>query len=204
MGSFTGTAIDRLRLEAKRLLKDILRGDAAALQRFTQYWPASGPSGEVRNLARTQLVIARERGYRSWAHLKTSLLSQKETVMETQISSPITLDAETARVMAENDDGSIHLERIEALNVETARALAGAKMWSGKLPRLTSLSVETARALAQFKGKKPLARRPHLDRCRHCPGAWRVRWARTASRLAEAYGRPRCGHGGLQMRSTVF
>jgi hypothetical protein len=152
MGSFTGTAIDRLRLEAKRLLKDIRRGDAAALQRFTTYWPASGPSGEVRNLSRTQLVIARERGYRSWAHLKTSLLLKEDTAMETQISSPITLDAETARVMAENDDGSIHLERIETLNVETARALAGAKMWSGKLPRLTSLSVETARALAQFKG----------------------------------------------------
>jgi hypothetical protein len=72
--------------------------------------------------------------------------------MEKQISSQITLDAETARVMAENDEGSIHLERIETLNVETARALAGAKMWSGKLPRLTSLSVETARALAQSKG----------------------------------------------------
>jgi hypothetical protein len=84
MGSFTGTAIDRLRLEAKRLLKDVRRGDAAALQRFTQYWPASGPSGEVRNLARTQLVIARERGYRSWAHLKTSLLPNKEKVMTEQ------------------------------------------------------------------------------------------------------------------------
>ena len=83
MGSFTGTAIDRLRLEAKRLLKDIRRGDAAALQRFTPYWPASGPSGEVRNLARTQLVIARERGYRSWAHLKTSLLGNEERVMDT-------------------------------------------------------------------------------------------------------------------------
>lgn len=81
MGSSTGNAIDRLRKEAKRLLKDIRRGDAAALQRFTQYWPASGHSGEVRNLARTQLVIARERGYRSWAHLKTSLLGNEERVM---------------------------------------------------------------------------------------------------------------------------
>jgi hypothetical protein len=73
--------------KAKCLLKDIRRGDAAALQRFTTYWPASGPSGEVRNLARTQLVIARERGYRSWAHLKTSLLPQKERAMPTEFDS---------------------------------------------------------------------------------------------------------------------
>jgi len=90
MGSFTGTAIDRLRLEAKRLLKDIRRGDAAALQRFTPYWPASGPSGEVRNLARTQLVIARERGYRSWAHLKTSLLGNEERVMTEEKNTAVT------------------------------------------------------------------------------------------------------------------
>jgi type II secretory pathway component PulF len=87
MGSSTGNAIDRLRLEAKCLLKDIRRGDAAALRRFTPYWPASGPSSEVRNLSRTQLVIARERGYRSWAHLKTSLLPQKERAMPTEFDS---------------------------------------------------------------------------------------------------------------------
>ena len=80
-----GNAFERLRREAKRLLKDVQSGDEAALRRFTQYWPATGPSGEVRNLARTQLVIARERGYRSWAHLKTSLLPKKERVMETQL-----------------------------------------------------------------------------------------------------------------------
>ena len=90
MGSFTGTAIDRLRLEAKRLLKDIRRGDAAALQRVTAYWPASGPSGEVRNLARTQLVIARERGYRSRAHLKTSLLGNEERVMSEEKNTTVT------------------------------------------------------------------------------------------------------------------
>ncbi|MFZ4397488.1 MAG: hypothetical protein ACOYOU_17890 [Kiritimatiellia bacterium] len=84
MGSSTGNAFERLRKEAKRLLKAVQSGDEAALRRFTQYWPASGPSGEVRNLVRTQLVIARERGYRSWAHLKTSLLPKKERVMETE------------------------------------------------------------------------------------------------------------------------
>jgi hypothetical protein len=86
MGSSTGNAFERLRKEAKRLLKAVQSGDEAALRRFTQYWPASGPSGEVRNLVRTQLVIARERGYRSWTHLKTSLLPKKERVMETTLS----------------------------------------------------------------------------------------------------------------------
>jgi hypothetical protein len=84
MGPSTGNAFDRLRLEAKCLLKDVRRGDEAATRRFTQYWPATGPSGEVRNLARAQLVIARERGYRSWAHLKTSLLGNEERVMSEQ------------------------------------------------------------------------------------------------------------------------
>jgi hypothetical protein len=84
MGSSTGNAFDRLRLEAKCLLKDVRRGDEAATRRFTQYWPATGPSGEVRNLARAQLVIARERGYRSWAHLKTSLLGNEERIMSEQ------------------------------------------------------------------------------------------------------------------------
>jgi hypothetical protein len=90
MGSSTGNAIDRLRLEAKCLLKDIRRGDAAALRRFAPYWPASGPSGEVRNLSRTQLVIARERGYRSWAHLKTSLLGNEERVMTEEKNTAVT------------------------------------------------------------------------------------------------------------------
>ena len=84
MGPSTGNAFDRLRMEAKCLLKDVRRGDEAATRRFTQYWPATGPSGEVRNLARAQLVIARERGYRSWAHLKTSLLGNEESVMSEQ------------------------------------------------------------------------------------------------------------------------
>ena len=84
MGPSTGNAFDRLRLEAKCLLKDVRRGDEAATLRFTQYWPATGPSGEAPNLARTQLVIARERGYRSWTHLKTSLLGNEERVMSEQ------------------------------------------------------------------------------------------------------------------------
>jgi hypothetical protein len=84
MGSSTGNALERLRKEAKRLLKSVQSGDEAAFRRFAPYWPAAGPSGEVRNLARAQLVIARERGYRSWAHLKTSLLGNEERVMSEQ------------------------------------------------------------------------------------------------------------------------
>jgi hypothetical protein len=90
MGSSTGNAFDRLRLEAKFLLKDVQRGDEAAFLRFTQYWPATGPSGEVRNLARAQLVIARERGYRSWTHLKTSLLGNEERIMSEQKNAGVT------------------------------------------------------------------------------------------------------------------
>ena len=84
MDPSTGNAFDSLRLEAKRLLKDLRRGDEVATRRFTQYWPSTGPTGEVRNLARAQLVIAREHGYRSWAQLKTSLLSRKEQIMDTE------------------------------------------------------------------------------------------------------------------------
>lgn len=84
MGPSTVNAFDRLRIEAKCLLKDVRRGDKTALRRFTQYWPASGESGNDRNLARAQLVIARERGYRSWTHLKTSLLGNEERIMSEQ------------------------------------------------------------------------------------------------------------------------
>jgi hypothetical protein len=78
------SAFERLRREAKRLLKDLHNGDEAATRRYAQYWPGTQSTDEVRTLARAQLVIARERGYRSWAHLKTSLLPKKERVMETE------------------------------------------------------------------------------------------------------------------------
>jgi hypothetical protein len=78
------TTFDRLRREAKRLLKDLLNGDEEAIRRFTQYWPATRSGDEARTLVRAQLVVAREHGYRSWAHLKTSLLAGEKRKMTEQ------------------------------------------------------------------------------------------------------------------------
>lgn len=71
---------NRLRREAKRLLQDVRQADAAALSRYGHYWPANG----LPNLARAQLVVAREIGYRSWTQLKTTLLSNAENSMRDQ------------------------------------------------------------------------------------------------------------------------
>lgn len=76
-----GHAFEPLRREAKRLLKAIRHGDEAETQRFVRYWPATRSSTKAPTLAQAQLVIAREYGYRSWTHLKTSLLSTKERTM---------------------------------------------------------------------------------------------------------------------------
>jgi len=70
-------AFERLRKEAKRFLKDLRREDNAAIRRYAQCWPPTAATNEARTLARAQLVIAREHGYRSWTHLKTSLLGEK-------------------------------------------------------------------------------------------------------------------------------
>ena len=78
------SAFERLRREAKRLLKDLRDGDKAAIRRYAQYWPGTQSTDAVRTLARAQLVVAREHGYRSWPHLKTSLLPNKEKVMSEQ------------------------------------------------------------------------------------------------------------------------
>src|SRR5262245_34764124 len=74
---------ETLRREAKRLLKNLRDGDRAATVRIAPYWPRNGVADEV-CLAQIQLVVARERGYRSWAHLKTSLLTIKEIDMPEQ------------------------------------------------------------------------------------------------------------------------
>jgi len=76
-----GNAFERLRREAKLLLKNLRHGNEAATRRFAQYWPATRSTDEVRILSRAQLVIAREHGYRSWTHLKTTLLTAKEKIM---------------------------------------------------------------------------------------------------------------------------
>jgi hypothetical protein len=72
----TTNAFDRLRKEAKSLLKDLRHGDAAAVRRYACYWPAA-EVGDQLCLARAQLVVAREHGYRSWSHLKTSLVPRE-------------------------------------------------------------------------------------------------------------------------------
>ena len=73
----SGRAVfENLRREAKRFLKNVRQGDEAATRLYAQYWPQARPADEP-VLARAQLVIARERGYRSWTHLKTSLLNEK-------------------------------------------------------------------------------------------------------------------------------
>lgn len=71
-----------LRKEAKRLLKQVQSGVDTACERFLVYWPAS-PRGNGSDfmLTQAQLVIAREHGYTSWTHLKTSLLHEKDKTM---------------------------------------------------------------------------------------------------------------------------
>lgn len=58
--------LEHLRREAKQLLRRAQTGDAAAVSRFEAHAPGIAPA-----LSAAQLVLAREHGFASWAHLKS-------------------------------------------------------------------------------------------------------------------------------------
>ena len=63
-----------------------------------------------------------------------------------------TLDADTAKALAEFKGISLSLNGLTTLDADTAKALAGSKAWNGQLPKLTTLDADTAKELAEFKG----------------------------------------------------
>ena len=64
-----------------------------------------------------------------------------------------TLDAETAKALAEFKGDALYLRGLTTLDAETARALAEFKGKILSLDGLTTLDAETAKALAEFKGE---------------------------------------------------
>jgi len=63
------------------------------------------------------------------------------------------LDAETAKVLAEFKGGTLYLSGLTSLDAEAAAALAEFKGEDLILRDLTSLDAETAKTLAEFKGR---------------------------------------------------
>ena len=62
---------DQLRRQAKELLRDARRGDAAAVEEFHQHHPEA-PSPVDAQLADAQLALARSYGFPNWPHLLLS------------------------------------------------------------------------------------------------------------------------------------
>ncbi len=63
---------DVLRRDAKRLLRDYRKGLSSAINRVSVYWPSASSDFPLK-LTQVQLVVARERGFRSWRHLRASV-----------------------------------------------------------------------------------------------------------------------------------
>lgn len=76
MSQQVGTrALEALRKEAKRLLRDYRERSPSSVSRVSACWPKATSPDSVLKLAQVQLVVAREHGYRSWRHLKASVLT---------------------------------------------------------------------------------------------------------------------------------
>ena len=73
-----------------------------------------------------------------------------------QLAGLTTLDAETAKVLAEFKGSRLWLYGLTTLDADTAKPLAESKAWDGQLPRISAFespdSVEIAAALATRKG----------------------------------------------------
>ena len=63
-----------------------------------------------------------------------------------------TLDADTARALAEFNGSELELNGLTTLDADTVRALAESKLFRLTLNGLTTLDADTAMALAEFKG----------------------------------------------------
>lgn len=67
-----------LKKEAKLLLREYRKHSPAATQRVLACWPLAAAPGARLKLAQTQLVVAREHGYRSWRHLRAAVPTETE------------------------------------------------------------------------------------------------------------------------------
>ncbi len=74
----TTRTLDALRREAKRLLRDYRERQPSAVSRVSVCWPKAASPDFPLKLAQVQLVVARERGYRSWRHLRASVSTNTE------------------------------------------------------------------------------------------------------------------------------
>ena len=79
-------------------------------------------------------------------------LGDETRVGDLDLSGLTTLDAETAKALAEFKGFGLSLEGLTTLDAETAKALAELKGESLHLHGLTTLDAETAKALGEFKG----------------------------------------------------
>jgi len=69
----TGTTLEALKKEAKRLLKSSKEGQPDALDRVKPYFDDTEPY----KLTQMQLVLAREYGFSSWAKLRSHLVDEE-------------------------------------------------------------------------------------------------------------------------------
>ena len=74
----TTKTLDALRREAKRLLRDCRERQPSAVSRVSVCWPKAASPDFPLKLAQVQLVVARERGFRSWRHLRASVSTNTE------------------------------------------------------------------------------------------------------------------------------
>ena len=74
----TTRTLDALRREVKRLLRDCRERQPSAVSRVSVCWPKAASPDVPLKLAQVQLVVARERGYRSWRHLRASVSTNTE------------------------------------------------------------------------------------------------------------------------------
>ncbi len=74
----TTRTLDALRREAKRLLRDYRERQPSAVSRVSVCWPKAASPDFPLKLAQVQLVVARERGFRSWRHLRASVSTNTE------------------------------------------------------------------------------------------------------------------------------
>jgi catechol 2,3-dioxygenase-like lactoylglutathione lyase family enzyme len=75
--SFRPDNLEHLRKQAKRLLRDALNGDAAALARFANVLGAE--RSDRFSLSQAQLVIAREAGFSDWPKLNNEAAWRQDT-----------------------------------------------------------------------------------------------------------------------------
>jgi ankyrin repeat protein len=133
MSSAKSLSLAQLRIQAKELLQAVRSADPASLQRVLPYFE----SATNLRLANTQLVIARENGFPSWAVLKRSL--------------------DDTRAIGGNPTAQF-FKAIEALDVDAVRGALGEMPELGASWRQTPRSYwESALHVAAQKGSIEIA-----------------------------------------------